>query len=158
MVSVPSLSLEAAMARAVAPAAQGRGASLGTDASLASLALGSGQHLSAAKAEPPSLALLKVNCQGCEHELMDALSKLKASKRVHRVIGECHALTGLTDAQKASCLRVLRGVECPPDRITPYLTCGHTAVTLGKGASGKMGHAAGHATSHARVGGSAPRG
>ena len=47
------------------------------------------------------------------------------------------------------------GVECPPDRITPYLTCGHTAVTLGKGATGKMGHAAGHATPHARVGGSA---
>jgi len=132
MVSVPSLSLEAALARAAPPPAQAAGSSLGTDASLASLALGSGQHLSAAKAAPPGLALLKVDCQGCEHQVMDALSKLKASKRVHRIIGECHALTGLTDAQKASCLRVLRGVECSPDRISPYLTCGHTAVALGK--------------------------
>jgi hypothetical protein len=84
---------------------------------------------------------------------MDALSQLKASKRVHRIIGECHALTGLTDAQKASCLRVLRGVECPTDRISPYLTCGHTAVTLGK-----LGKSAGHAPPHVKGGGSAPRG
>lgn len=179
MVSVPSLSLEAAIALAVPPPAQAAGSSLGTDASLASLALGGGggggQHLSAAKAAPPSLALLKVDCQGCEHQVMDALSKLKATKRVHRIIGECHALTGLTDAQKASCLKVLRGVECPTDRISPYLTCGHTAVgALGKlgggagagvalghtklGHTAKLGHSAGHATPHVRVGGSAPRG
>ena len=116
---------------------------------LAALALDSGQHLSAARAAPPGLALLKIDCQGCEHQVMDALSKLKASKRVHRVTGECHAVTGLTEAQKVTCLRVLRGVECPPDRITPYMTCGHTAA---------LGHTAGHATPHAKVGGSAPRG
>ena len=90
-----------------------------------------------------------------EHEKhlkgMDAeLAKLKASGRVHRVSGECHATTGLSGAQKASCLRVLRSVECPPDRITPYMTCERAAQDTADRS---------HVTSRdARVGGSAPRG
>jgi FkbM family methyltransferase len=60
MVSIRSLSLSAAMALAVPPPAEAARA----ESDLASLALGSGQHLSAAKAAPPGLALLKVDCQG----------------------------------------------------------------------------------------------
>ena len=132
------------MARAgVTPPAQAGGSDL------TSLALEGDQHLSASRAAPPALALLRVDCEGCEHAVMAELSKLKASGRVHRVSGECHATTGLSGAQKASCLRVLRSVECPPDRITPYMTCERAAQDTADRS---------HVTSRdARVGGSASR-
>jgi FkbM family methyltransferase len=85
--------------------------------------------------------LLKVDCEGCEHEVMSRIElaasegsdrgvgggesgrHIKRISGVRKVTGECHAIRGLTDPQKEKCLKVLRGVRGCPHGITPFLTC-----------------------------------
>lgn len=68
------------------------------------------------------LALLKVDCEGCEHELMDVIDAAQAGGTIGRVTGECHALTGLSNAKAATCLRVLNGKVCK-NGIAPWMDC-----------------------------------
>ena len=53
---------------------------------------------------------------------MPQIREARESGRSLRVTGECHAVANLTDAQKMSCLRELRGETCAHG-ITYYLTC-----------------------------------
>ena len=70
-----------------------------------------------------NVSFLKIDCEGCEHEIMADLEQSVASGRVARLTGECHGMTsGLTPTQAAACVRVLRGLTCPHG-ISPYLTC-----------------------------------
>ena len=68
------------------------------------------------------LSLLKVDCEGCEHELMPQITAAREGGRALRVTGECHAVANLSEAQKVSCLRELRGETCAHG-ITYFLTC-----------------------------------
>ena len=90
--------------------------------------------------------LLKIDCEGCEHEVMPHIERAVAAAgsaagattsgdgragssstsrvvALRKVTGECHATRGLTDPQKLRCMRVLRGVKDCPHGITPFLTC-----------------------------------
>ena len=87
----------------------------------AGVAMRGGAMLST-RASRAGLNLLKVDCEGCEHEIMDRIRDARESGAVLRVTGECHAIKNLTDAQKMDCLRELRGRDCKYG-VTFYLTC-----------------------------------
>ena len=75
-----------------------------------------------ALAASPTTDLLKVDCEGCEHEVMGSIQTARASGTALRVTGECHAIANMSTPQAAACLLELRGVRCLHG-ITPYLTC-----------------------------------
>ena len=68
------------------------------------------------------LSLLKVDCEGCEHELMPKIDAAKTSLKVRKVTGECHSLRGMSREAAAECLRVLRGTRCKRG-VSPWMTC-----------------------------------
>ena len=69
-----------------------------------------------------TLGLLKVDCEGCEHEVMEMLEHVRTNGAVSRITGECHPLNKLEPSKVARCLKVLRGQECNYG-ISPWMTC-----------------------------------
>ena len=115
MVAVPSYTLEAAIAAAFEANKREEGARGGESGS-------STGGSASSRRGPRAVDLLKVDCEGCEHEVMDSIRMAREGGMVKAVTGECHAMANLTESMKAACLLELRHSTCLHG-ITPYLTC-----------------------------------
>jgi len=76
------------------------------------------------------LDFLKVDCEGCEHEVMSQIEAAKTTLKVLKITGECHRLSGLTNEAAEACLRVLRGETCRWG-VSAYMTCNGRARSNG---------------------------
>lgn len=74
------------------------------------------------------LSLLKIDCEGCEYEVLDEIEQMKRNASIAQVVGECHPLHGLRMEDKKRCLSIVRGQSC--SSVTDWMGCLNSAGRL----------------------------